>query len=131
MHIYLAGPMRGHHHYNFPSFDSAAKQLRAHGHTIMSPADMDRADGFDETRDTLESFDLEAAIFRDLRAVIDTDCTCLLPGWETSQGATLERQFAMIFQKQVRTLDGLLSEPKPPSVSTDQLQPNHPTKTSV
>jgi hypothetical protein len=48
MTIYLAGPMRGVAAYNFPAFDRAAEYLRSLGHGVVSPAEIDRAHGFDE-----------------------------------------------------------------------------------
>lgn len=117
MHIYLAGPMRGHPHFNFPAFDAAAAQLRAHGHTVLSPAEADRAIGFDETRHTLEDYlqltgdtDLTTTAFKNLAHVSAGDCVCLLEGWESSKGAAFERAAAHYLGKQVRLLSGLLQE---------------------
>ena len=40
--IYVAGPMRGHHDYNYPAFDRQTRVLRAQGWDVVNPADMDR-----------------------------------------------------------------------------------------
>ena len=47
--IYIAGPMTGIDKYNFPAFDAAAQDLRDMGFHPVSPADIDRAHGFDPT----------------------------------------------------------------------------------
>lgn len=99
---YLAGPMRGYEDFNFPAFDAAAANLRRVGWTILSPADRDREHGFDETRNTLDGFDLEAAMRDDLRWIIDdADSIILLPGWERSTGAKIERLVAETCGKDV------------------------------
>ena len=46
--LYLAGPMRGYKDFNFPAFIEATKKLREAGYIVSCPAEMDRADGFNE-----------------------------------------------------------------------------------
>lgn len=102
MKIYLAGPMRGIELFNFPAFDRAAADLRdCWGHDVFSPAERDRDEGFDPAG-TLDGFDLHAAMRDDLRYIIDeADAIALLPGWETSTGARLERAVAEATGKKV------------------------------
>ena len=45
--LYIAGPMRGIPQYNFPVFDAARDKAIALGWDAVSPADLDRANGFD------------------------------------------------------------------------------------
>ncbi len=86
---YVAGPMRGIPQYNFPAFDSARDRLVAAGWNAISPADLDRAHGFDgikgkvpEKRDCIE---------RDVLAIIrQCDTIALLPGWTKSKGSAVE-----------------------------------------
>ena len=92
--IYLAGPMRGHDNYNFPAFDAAAAFMRDFGYTVISPAEHDRSLGFDETRNSLEGFDLGAALEWDLQQVRECDWVLLLPGWSLSTGANAELEEA-------------------------------------
>lgn len=40
--IYIAGPMTGIPHFNFPKFDEIAASFRAKGFFVFSPADNDR-----------------------------------------------------------------------------------------
>ena len=100
--VYLAGPMRGHDHFNFPAFDAAARHIAAAlGWTVPSPADRDRDNGFDETAGTLDGFDLDAAMAHDLTWIIGADGIVLLPGWRESTGARIERLVAETCGKRV------------------------------
>jgi len=98
MIVHIVGPMRGHRFYNFPAFDAARDTLRAAGYTVTSPADMDRAAGFDPAtlpadhgyNEEPQGFDMRAAILRDVAAVIDADMVYALPGCEHSRGACAE-----------------------------------------
>jgi hypothetical protein len=99
MRVYIFGPMRGIRFYNFPAFDAAVVELRRLGHEPVSPADLDRATGFDPF--TLpddwdwwklpEGFSLDDAIKRDTAAIMTCDAAWQLDGWERSTGATAER----------------------------------------
>jgi hypothetical protein len=88
---YVAGPMRGCLDFNFPSFQIAAAALRRVGWTVLSPAERDLAEGFDPTLNTLEGFDVEAAMADDFAMILEADAIVLLPGWEQSKGARAER----------------------------------------
>lgn len=96
MRLYLAGPMTGIEHYNFPAFDAAAKQLREAGHEVFNPAENDRENGFDATglqgHEAAEhGFDLRTALKQDLSWICDhAEGIALLPGWEESKGARAE-----------------------------------------
>jgi hypothetical protein len=87
--------MRGYDNFNFPAFDAAAEYLRGFGHTVLSPAEHDRAAGFDETQESsLDGFDLGAAMAWDLEQVRECDFVVLLPGWVNSTGANRELEEA-------------------------------------
>lgn len=47
MRCYIAGRMRGIKWYNFPAFDKARENLIKMGFEVISPADLDRKNGFD------------------------------------------------------------------------------------
>lgn len=118
--------MRGYPAFNFPAFDAAAVALRALGHEVFSPAERDRRSGFDETPYTTkqsaavapDTFDLYFAMRDDLNYIINhADAVALLPGWERSSGATLERRVAEATGKAVLyVVDGRLvaNDPRPP-----------------
>lgn len=97
--LYVAGPMRGIAAYNFPAFDEAAGELLLRGHEVFSPAQRDRAKGFDPIARGLdgnedladEGFDLRDALNADLKWITKrANAVILLPGWTKSSGAGAE-----------------------------------------
>lgn len=90
MTYYIAGPMRGYPLYNFPAFDAGAEFLRSYGHDVLSPADLDRAVGFDPATAEISDEEYEAAMARDLAAIAKCHGIYLLRGWERSHGARRE-----------------------------------------
>lgn len=110
--IYIAGPMKGIPLFNFPAFDAARDALNSwETHEAISPADIDRANGFDPsslpadydwsiippsagTRDEI--------IRRDIEAILAADEIYMLPGWEKSAGAKAELHLARWAGKKVR-----------------------------
>lgn len=100
---YLAGPMRGYPNYNFPAFIEAAHYLRVNGWEVLSPADIEMADGLDPinhpeaAEERVANFtaeDWRQVIMRDLACVLaldpQKDAVFVLPGWEGSTGAVAE-----------------------------------------
>lgn len=108
--IYIAGPMRGIEHWNFPAFDAAAQDFRALGWVVVSPADLDREAGFNPNATTLPEGFLRDAMKRDLPAICDCDAIALLPGWEQSKGVEVELTLARFLG--LRVIDA--RDPKPP-----------------
>jgi hypothetical protein len=104
--IYLAGPMRGIPHFNFPAFHAGAQALRDLGHTVVSPAERDEAvhggdfsarnlNGDNEHAATSFGFNLREALCDDLTFICrEADAVVLLPGWQQSKGALAERATA-------------------------------------
>lgn len=82
--IYIAGPMTGLPGLNFPAFHAAAKKLRAEGHEVINPAEINP----DHKMPWLECMRL------DLAALVFCEAIYLLPGWQDSKGATLEHHVA-------------------------------------
>lgn len=111
MRLYLAGPMSGIEQFNFPAFYDAAEILRAAGHDIVSPAEMDAEDGIDA--EALASADGDAKklsltwaqlLSRDVNIIGDEtddkiDGIVFLPGWIRSRGARLEAFTALLSGK--------------------------------
>lgn len=101
--IYIAGPMRGIKNFNFPAFDAARDQVVAVGWEAISPADLDREIGFDETAfpadyDWIDlrkiGFSIDDAIDRDVAAIKTCDAIYMLDGWQKSKGACAEKALA-------------------------------------
>lgn len=90
MRVYVAGPMRGYDLWNFPAFDAASEQLRQWGHEVISPAELDRAIGFDEYTGVLPEGFIEGALRRDIEALLKVQAVVLLPGWRASSGVAIE-----------------------------------------
>ena len=89
--IYIAGPMRGYPRFNFPAFDKARDYLALRWEGVISPADLDREEGFDPDDDEPDEQFIRAAIDRDCKAIIwEADALALLPGWEFSAGSKME-----------------------------------------
>lgn len=96
-HFYICGPMRGMPLFNFPAFDEARDRGRAMGLEITSPADLDRAVGFNPAEDSIDMSDLDfkACVSRDIQAIVRLDKAqgdglAVLPGWEKSVGSIAE-----------------------------------------
>lgn len=108
---YIAGPMSGIPQFNFPLFHSAAKQLRAQGFKIVSPAEQDSAAVQAEAmKSKTGSFAADGKVggetwgdmlSRDVKLVADrVDGIIVLPNWVTSRGARLEVFVGLLCAKQ-------------------------------
>lgn len=107
MRIYVGGPMRGIPEFNFPAFHAATSRLRADGHEVFNPAEVDNdrhgvdiskgnAEGCEERAAKEHGFDLRVALGADLSWICaHADAIALLPGWERSKGATAEHATAV------------------------------------
>jgi len=77
--IYLSGPMTGLPGLNFAAFHSMTASLRAVGHTVTNPAEINPDGGT-----------CSDCMRRDIAALMDCDTVATLPGWQDSRGASLE-----------------------------------------
>lgn len=106
MKVYLAGPMTGIPYFNAPAFMAAAAKLRREGHEVFNPAEADM-DHYgpdvlwgNETGDTLQAaldgFKLRETFAADLEYIcLKAEAIALLPGWQASRGANIERTVAI------------------------------------
>lgn len=101
--VYICGRMRGLPYYNFAAFDESRDALKRKGFDVVSPADLDRAAGFDPRRDCMPShdwnsipkgFDLSACVKRDLDALQTCDLIAVLPDGENGVGGHAELSVA-------------------------------------
>jgi hypothetical protein len=114
--------MRGIDSFNFPAFHAAAAVLRALGWEVLSPAEHDEEGGFDPSANTLDGFDLNAAMAWDIQAVLDADAVVVLPGWRSSAGVALEVSVARGIGKPIHEYPNL--EPvgdEPPTLEAHRL----------
>ena len=109
---YIAGAMRGRVGFAFDLFDAARDKLIAEGDEVVSPADIDRAHGFDP-KNLPEDWDwsvipdadilkLEHIIPRDINALLECDGIYMLKGWLWSVGAFAEWAVALWANKLIR-----------------------------
>lgn len=93
MRIYLAGPMTGYPDWNRAAFAEKTAELRAQGHTVFSPAEVD----INPAPGGFLSDDLRKAFYQDMRFIcLEADKIVLLPGWEKSMGARAEHATAVV-----------------------------------
>ncbi len=114
---YIAGPMRGYDQFNFPAFDAAEKDAVSKGLSVISPAQMDRANGIDPINNpgsaaSAETESLNEIIARDCETLVALsteaqDGMILLPGWEDSTGARAEVSIGLWLKLQFRFAEDL------------------------
>lgn len=98
MTVYIAGPMKGKPDLNRPAFMQAARELEALGYKVLNPA-------------TLPMGIPEAKYLPICLAMVEAcDVIALLPGWEASGGATIERAFADYQGKRAASVSWLLGK---------------------
>jgi hypothetical protein len=77
--------MTGIQHWNFPAFNSAARELRALGWSIFNPAESFGGD---------VELGFTTYLRHDVGVLIECDAIIMLDGWRTSPGAVLEHAVA-------------------------------------
>lgn len=105
MILYVAGPMTGYPEFNYPAFLDAERQLREAGYGTLNPVDSEE---FNPTPGQPQAWNWYMR--HALRMVLDADGIALLPGWERSRGATLEKHVAEKLAMPVQTLDEWLRQ---------------------
>lgn len=115
--VYVAGPMSGIAEFNFPAFREASGNLRALGHEVISPHELDEAEGFEPsaTGDDQDPNEYAAFLARDIQKIAEAGVEAIvcLPGWEDSGGAKTEVQFGRALGCHILSYPDLLPIPKP------------------
>lgn len=110
VHVYLAGPMSGIPHFNYPAFHRAAAELRAEGYEVFNPAEADTERyGFDislnNTTGTISQDMRRECLAVDLGWIARyADMIAVLPGWGRSTGVAAELALARALDLEVRYL---------------------------
>lgn len=90
--IYIAGPMTGLPDFNYPAFHAAERQVAAAGNVPLNPARQ-----FGGRTDLPYDVYIKGA----LQMVLLCDAIYLLPGWQASRGARLEKHVADVLGLEV------------------------------
>ena len=85
MIIYISGPMTGRPEFNRPAFMEASSALEQAGHEVLNPAAM-----IDHHDDWAWSDYMRCAV----TIMMAANAVALLPGWEGSRGALIEKHLA-------------------------------------
>lgn len=100
MTIFISGPMSGLPDFNYPAFHEAGEYLHAKGEIFFSPAHdwmgKERQPPTPEEEKPWEHY-----MRKSLKMLLDCDRILMLPGWEKSRGATIEKELAIILNMQI------------------------------
>jgi hypothetical protein len=104
--VYVAGPMTGYPEHNRPAFAAEAARLRALGYRVLSPAEKMGTEDVEAAiargSKHLDSADYHRFMREDLLWILtECDAVQLLPGWEASRGARVERDVAEVIGLQI------------------------------
>jgi hypothetical protein len=98
--IYISGPMSGIPRLNFPLFNRTAVRLRNQRWEVVNPVEINP----DPNAEWLD------CVGADLIAMKGCTAICMLPGWEASFGARIERLAAEKLGMQIFDLFDLVRE---------------------
>lgn len=107
--VYLSGPMTGIPEFNYPAFGERAAVWREAGWHVRNPAEHFGGS-------MTESYG--AYMRKDIQDLLEVEAIALLPGWEKSNGATLELSVARVLGLTV--LDAMTFAPLVPSPAPPQ-----------
>lgn len=91
MRIYISGPITNNPHY-IEDFYEKEEELEQRGIDVINPVRVD---------DAFRSLKYEEYIQLDLLLLEMCDAIYMLTGWQNSQGASLEREYARIMGKEI------------------------------
>jgi hypothetical protein len=79
---YISGPMTGIVDFNYPLFEKVENYLISQGHKVLSPHKAPKLNGWEEY------------MRHDIKLLCDCGYMVMLPGWELSRGACVEKYIA-------------------------------------
>lgn len=93
MTTFISGPMTGYEDFNYPAFHEAGEKLSKAGIEFDSPAHMCTGQ---YTYPPLEDNEMPWDYYmrKSIRKLLQCDAILMLPGWEDSRGAQLEKHIA-------------------------------------
>jgi len=103
MTAYVAGPMTGIEHFNYPAFHQAVRALRHVGAPALSAAHDEFGDPV-EPPTPVDAKPHDYYLRHALRLLLECDEVVLLPGWEESRGASIEVKVAQALDMPVTEL---------------------------
>lgn len=89
--FYIAGPMSDIDENNYPAFNNAARLLRSVGFCVENPAE----------HDLPENADYNDYLKAGIKKLMNCTHIILLPGWQASHGAIIERTVAKLLNIKV------------------------------
>ncbi len=92
--IYIAGPMRGLPHFNYPKFNQYAQAHRSVGWYVANPVEIGADYGTPEQINADPAL-LAEVMAAELHALKTCDAIYLLDGWQNSEGARKELDTAL------------------------------------
>jgi len=91
--IYISGPMTGYPGFNYDTFRKAELYLKEHGKTVVSPVILEEEDTGMPWLPLYGPY--EYYLKQSLVRLLQCNAICMLPGWQLSTGACLERELAV------------------------------------
>lgn len=116
MTYYLAGPMTGYVNFNFDAFQAAAEALRSQGYKIINPAE-----NFDGAQD-LDYHEYLRVAKEQVRNEAE-EGIILLRGWEESDGARKEVNWALELGRSIRSFEWMTGQMSPQNRQDPTVQP--------
>ena len=98
MIVYIAGPMKGKKNMNRPAFYEAQDALEENGYLVLNPAKLPI--GMPQT----------AYLPICLKMVDQADVVAMMEGWQSSDGAKIERAYAQYQGKRIVELNWLIGK---------------------
>jgi hypothetical protein len=97
--VYICGAMTGMPEFNYPAFNAAAEELRSLGYLVENPAE-----------NPMPPCGSWAGYMRlSIAQVLRSDVVALLPCWEKSKGAKIERSIASDLGLEICSVEGLIN----------------------